>query len=236
MQERLVARDDRGRLSLWNLYLLNPLTPIVLGLPAGARTATPVQDRRSRCCPDVSIAWSVGVARPSCSSASSRCCCAHLAARSSGCRATSRRNCDRGDRGRGRLQGLPAVPRASEQREAAPARRRAPRPRTSGRSATSRSTVEQGSSIGLIGHNGSGKTTLLKCIAGILRPTDGRDPLSRAHGGPARAGGRLPPGAHRPRERLPQRVVPGALAHATPIASTTTSSGSPSSRTSWTTR
>jgi ABC-2 type transport system ATP-binding protein len=34
-------------------------------------------------------------------------------------------------------------------------------------------TVETGSSVGLIGHNGSGKTTLLKCIAGILRPTDG---------------------------------------------------------------
>jgi ABC-2 type transport system ATP-binding protein len=33
--------------------------------------------------------------------------------------------------------------------------------------------IEQGSSIGLIGHNGSGKTTLLKCIAGILRPSAG---------------------------------------------------------------
>ncbi len=34
-------------------------------------------------------------------------------------------------------------------------------------------TIEQGSSLGLIGHNGSGKTTLLKCIAGILRPSAG---------------------------------------------------------------
>jgi ABC-2 type transport system ATP-binding protein len=33
--------------------------------------------------------------------------------------------------------------------------------------------VEQGSTLGLIGHNGSGKTTVLKCIAGILRPTAG---------------------------------------------------------------
>ncbi len=33
--------------------------------------------------------------------------------------------------------------------------------------------VEEGSSLGLIGHNGSGKTTLLKCIAGILRPSAG---------------------------------------------------------------
>jgi ABC-2 type transport system ATP-binding protein len=33
--------------------------------------------------------------------------------------------------------------------------------------------VEEGSTLGLIGHNGSGKTTVLKCIAGILRPTEG---------------------------------------------------------------
>jgi ABC-2 type transport system ATP-binding protein len=33
--------------------------------------------------------------------------------------------------------------------------------------------VEEGTSLGLIGHNGSGKTTLLKCVAGILRPTSG---------------------------------------------------------------
>jgi len=33
--------------------------------------------------------------------------------------------------------------------------------------------LQQGSSVGLIGANGSGKTTLLKCIAGILRPTEG---------------------------------------------------------------
>ena len=33
--------------------------------------------------------------------------------------------------------------------------------------------VPEGSTLGLLGHNGSGKSTLLKCIAGILRPTDG---------------------------------------------------------------
>jgi ABC-2 type transport system ATP-binding protein len=33
--------------------------------------------------------------------------------------------------------------------------------------------VQEGESLGLIGHNGSGKTTLLKVIAGILRPTSG---------------------------------------------------------------
>jgi ABC-2 type transport system ATP-binding protein len=34
--------------------------------------------------------------------------------------------------------------------------------------------VEQGETMGLLGHNGSGKSTLLKCIAGILRPTYGQ--------------------------------------------------------------
>jgi ABC-2 type transport system ATP-binding protein len=33
--------------------------------------------------------------------------------------------------------------------------------------------VEQGDTVGILGHNGSGKSTLLKCIAGILQPTTG---------------------------------------------------------------
>lgn len=33
--------------------------------------------------------------------------------------------------------------------------------------------VEEGETVGLLGHNGSGKSTLLKCIAGILQPTTG---------------------------------------------------------------
>src|ERR1700712_4934961 len=33
--------------------------------------------------------------------------------------------------------------------------------------------VEEGETIGILGHNGSGKSTLLKCIAGILAPTTG---------------------------------------------------------------
>ena len=34
-------------------------------------------------------------------------------------------------------------------------------------------SVEEGTSVGLLGHNGSGKSTLLKCIAGIIQPTAG---------------------------------------------------------------
>jgi len=33
--------------------------------------------------------------------------------------------------------------------------------------------VQQGETVGILGHNGSGKSTLLKCIAGILKPTTG---------------------------------------------------------------
>jgi ABC-2 type transport system ATP-binding protein len=34
--------------------------------------------------------------------------------------------------------------------------------------------IEQGQTVGILGHNGSGKSTLLKCIAGILTPTSGK--------------------------------------------------------------
>jgi ABC-2 type transport system ATP-binding protein len=34
-------------------------------------------------------------------------------------------------------------------------------------------SVEEGSTVGILGHNGSGKSTLLKCVAGILQPNDG---------------------------------------------------------------
>jgi ABC-2 type transport system ATP-binding protein len=33
--------------------------------------------------------------------------------------------------------------------------------------------IDQGETLGLLGHNGSGKSTLLKCVAGIMRPTHG---------------------------------------------------------------
>jgi ABC-2 type transport system ATP-binding protein len=34
-------------------------------------------------------------------------------------------------------------------------------------------TVNEGETVGILGHNGSGKSTTLKCIAGILKPTTG---------------------------------------------------------------
>jgi ABC-2 type transport system ATP-binding protein len=39
--------------------------------------------------------------------------------------------------------------------------------------------VEEGTTVGILGHNGCGKSTLLKCIAGILQPTEGE---IRIHG------------------------------------------------------
>jgi ABC-2 type transport system permease protein len=49
----------RGTPGLWNLYLLNPLAPIVLGFQR-ALYGNPVQDGR-QVLPDVSVAWNAGV-------------------------------------------------------------------------------------------------------------------------------------------------------------------------------
>jgi ABC-2 type transport system permease protein len=50
---------DRGTPGLWNLYLLNPVTPIVLGFQR-ALYGDPVQEGR-QILPDVSIAWQAGI-------------------------------------------------------------------------------------------------------------------------------------------------------------------------------
>ncbi len=50
---------DRGTPGLWNVYLLNPLTPIVLGFQR-ALYGNPVQDGQ-QVLPDVSVAWNAGV-------------------------------------------------------------------------------------------------------------------------------------------------------------------------------
>ncbi len=34
-------------------------------------------------------------------------------------------------------------------------------------------SIDEGTTVGILGHNGSGKSTLLKCVAGILQPNDG---------------------------------------------------------------
>ena len=59
--------------------------------------------------------------------------------------------------------------------------------------------VNQGEVFGLIGNNGAGKSTMLKVISKVLKPTTGRVVI---YGKIAP----LPPGAFRPRKRLPQRL------------------------------
>ena len=50
---------NRGTPGLWNLFLLNPLTPVVLGFQR-ALYGAPVQDG-VQVLPDVSVAWQLGV-------------------------------------------------------------------------------------------------------------------------------------------------------------------------------
>ena len=104
--------------------------------------------------------------------------------------------------------GQRARSRTSSSRAAA---RRAPR---SGRCATSRSRVEPGEAVGLVGRNGSGKTTLLRLVSRDHQADRGPRRGRRADRLAARARRRLPPRVHRPRERLPERLDPRAQARA----------------------
>ena len=58
VQNVLVSREIAG-ISLWNLYLANPLAPIVLGFQR-ALYGDPMQDNQ-QVLPDVSVAWQAGV-------------------------------------------------------------------------------------------------------------------------------------------------------------------------------
>ena len=57
--------------------------------------------------------------------------------------------------------------------------------------------VEEGSTVGILGHNGSGKSTLLKCMAGILQPTSGQIRVRGRVAALLELGSRLQPGALR---------------------------------------
>ena len=72
-------------------------------------------------------------------------------------------------------QALQALPREAEVAQGACHPRRAQPVRgVLGAATTSTLEVDEGETVGMLGHNGSGKSTLLKCVAGTLRPTTGR--------------------------------------------------------------
>ena len=139
------------------------------------------------------------------------CCSSTRGACSSGSPATSRRSCDRRARDRGRLQGLPPVPRTSELAQAARALRAharrgllgAPRHRVRGPGGL----VARVDRPQRLGQDHAAEVHRRDPASDVRR-----DPLSRPGRGAARAGRRLPPRADRPRERLPERVVPRSVA------------------------
>ena len=66
--------------------------------------------------------------------------------------------------------------------------------------------VQEGDVLGIVGRNGAGKSTLLKILTRITTPTEGRATIRGRVGQPARGRHRLPSGADRARERLPERL------------------------------
>ena len=232
-----------------NILLANPVTPVLITFQRALygkativkTTIDPVTNktvvrRTSTCCPTRPCWWylrNLGIVLAgvdsSCSSSPSR--------SSTRPKATSPRSCDDRHRRRRTLEAVPAEhrPRLLGQGAGAQARA-APPTRTSGRSSDINLTVDEGETVGILGHNGSGKSTLLKCIAGILKPTTGAGPPEGPHRVAARARRRLPPRSHRPRERLHQRLVPRHPPQGDREALRRHRRASPSSSTSSTTR
>ncbi len=52
-------------------------------------------------------------------------------------------------------------------------------------------SIKQGETVGIVGANGAGKSTLLKVISRVIRPTQGRCFLERAHRAIIRTGRRI---------------------------------------------
>ena len=73
-------------------------------------------------------------------------------------------------------------------------------------------SVEPGEAVGLVGRNGSGQDDAAAPVSGIIKPTAGQVEAGGRIALAARARRRLPPRLHRPRERLPERVDPRAVA------------------------
>ena len=96
--------------------------------------------------------------------------------------------------------------------------------------------VQAGDKLGIIGRNGAGKSTLLKILTRITHPTEGRIELSGTRGQSPRGRHRLPPGAQRSREHLPERRRPRHEARRGAQRSSTRSSSSPRSASTWTRR
>ena len=96
--------------------------------------------------------------------------------------------------------------------------------------------IEEGSTVGILGHNGSGKSTLLKCVAGILQPNDGEIVTRGRLAALLELGAGFHPELTGPREHLHERVDPRALEARHHERSSTRSSRSRSSRSSSTCR
>ena len=96
--------------------------------------------------------------------------------------------------------------------------------------------VKRGETFCIVGENGSGKSTLLQMVGGHSAADHRNGGGERARFGPAGAGHRLQSRIQRPRQRLSERLHPGAHHAADRPSVTGTSKRSPRSATSSTSR